>query len=68
MNLCKDCRHCVRRGDPDAWRCGKTAYVDPVAGETKYRFYCSVERGHDTKDGCGPDGKYFEPITEDVTS
>jgi len=60
--LCKDCRHCIKRGDPDSWRCGATAYIDPVIGETKYRYSCSVERDARTSDSCGPDGKHFEPI------
>jgi len=33
-----------------------------------YRFYCGIERSAKTLDSCGPDGKYFEPITEEVTS
>jgi len=72
MNLCKDCRYCVKppmyATSPGQWQCGNTSYIDPVAGETVYRFYCGIERSAKTLDSCGPDGKYFEPITEEVTS
>lgn len=29
--------------------------------ETSEPRYCEIERGHDTKDTCGPTGKFFTP-------
>ena len=71
LKLGKDCKHCL----PDAGnenhytyaRCGKTRTeeVNPVDGSVTVDIcHCSVERNdHGTATGCGPTGRYFEPLS-----
>ena len=76
MKLCKDCRYCRRAWFPIPWaslefaKCKspemlKLSKPDLVDGSMKPHYnYCSTWRITDDADGCGPEGKWFEPKTE----
>lgn len=71
--LCKDCIHCVpeqvgwliKRSDYSFAKCSQGQGYHLVDGVVRYRHftkYCSTQRAG-YSGTCGPDGKYFEPIT-----
>lgn len=61
MRLCKDCRH-VKKGF-SGWACAHPNNVgkpSPVTGESRQMFSsCDTMRAG--PNGCGTDGKWFEP-------
>ena len=60
MKLCRDCLH--MGSDPVKGAvCMKSVLIDPIYGKHGH-YSCSNERTFITKDGCGPEGKHFEPI------
>jgi len=59
MKLCRDCLHRNEKNE-----CERTIQIDYVNGKHT-KTSCQVERTYDTKDGCGPNAKYFERIALD---
>lgn len=66
MKLCKDCLYCDKGNlGADYYKClskSIPSVPSPVSGEMKPRWvYCEYNRTD--KDSCGPEGKFWEPLT-----
>jgi hypothetical protein len=58
--FCVDCRNF----QADDATCARTARLDLVHGTTRFTL-CFVERGYNTKDGCGEIGQYFVSLNHE---
>ena len=59
VKLCQDCK----AFDPLRSECTRVTLMDYVHGKHKHAD-AQIERKYDVTSGCGPAGKFFEPISE----
>ena len=67
MKFCKDCKHYEPfevEGYPSLAHCWKNPNVNLVTGEKSSKTASLERRVADSKDYCGPEAKFFEPIVE----
>jgi len=67
MKFCKDCRHYEPfkvDGYPSLAHCWKNPNVNLVTGEKSPKTASLERRVTDSKDYCGPNARFFEPIVK----